>query len=79
MRLFEASHVPEILREAGPDGLHVEKIAERNGVDASKLGESRSHHIITCFVHWGFEPGRKLYTSPSIQLLFCALLSPFVF
>ncbi len=45
MRLFEASHVPEILREAGPDGLHVEKIAERNGVDASKLGESRSHHV----------------------------------
>ncbi|KAF4566171.1 ich1-like protein [Pleurotus pulmonarius] len=50
MRLFEASHVPEILREAGPDGLHVEKIAERNGVDASKLAHVlrllATHHIL---------------------------------
>ncbi|KAF9497029.1 hypothetical protein BDN71DRAFT_1588611 [Pleurotus eryngii] len=50
MRLFEASHVPEILREAGPDGLHVEKIAERNEVDASKLAHVlrllATHHIL---------------------------------
>ncbi|PPQ90602.1 hypothetical protein CVT25_007547 [Psilocybe cyanescens] len=39
MRLLEASHVVEILREAGPDGLHVDSISEKNGVKATKLGE----------------------------------------
>jgi len=38
MRLFEASHVPEILREAGSAGLHVNYISEKNGVDKTKLG-----------------------------------------
>jgi len=38
MRLLEASHVVEILREAGPTGLHVDAISEKNGVDSKKLG-----------------------------------------
>lgn len=40
MRLLEASHVVEILREAGPQGLHVSDISKKNGVDAKKLGLS---------------------------------------
>ena len=28
---MEAAHIPEILREAGPGGLHVEEIARRVG------------------------------------------------
>ncbi|KAA1478069.1 S-adenosyl-L-methionine-dependent methyltransferase [Dentipellis sp. KUC8613] len=32
------SHVTEILREAGPQGLHVNDIAAKNGQDPSKLG-----------------------------------------
>ena len=39
MRLLEASHVVEILREAGPSGLHVGIISERNGVESNKLGQ----------------------------------------
>ena len=39
MRLLEASHVVEILREAGPFGLHVGIISERNGVETNKLGQ----------------------------------------
>lgn len=31
LRLLEAAHIPEILREAGPRGLHVEEIARRVG------------------------------------------------
>ena len=38
MRLLEASHVIEVLREAGPGGLHVDTISEKNGVDPKKLG-----------------------------------------
>jgi hypothetical protein len=39
MRILEASHVVEILREAGPSGLHVGIISERNGVEKKKLGQ----------------------------------------
>ena len=39
MRLLEASHVVEILREAGPFGLHVGIISERNSVETNKLGQ----------------------------------------
>lgn len=50
MRLFEASHVPEILRDAGPAGLHVGLISERNGVDKTKLAHIlrllATHHIV---------------------------------
>jgi hypothetical protein len=42
MRLLEASHVVEILREAGPQGLHVEAISEKNGVNPKKLGSLSS-------------------------------------
>ncbi|PPQ92568.1 hypothetical protein CVT25_010511, partial [Psilocybe cyanescens] len=50
MRLLEASHVVEILREAGPDGLHVDGISEKNGVKATKLAHIlrllATHHIL---------------------------------
>ena len=38
MRFLEASHVVEILREAGPAGLHVQDLASRVGCDPNKLG-----------------------------------------
>ncbi|EKM77727.1 hypothetical protein AGABI1DRAFT_11256, partial [Agaricus bisporus var. burnettii JB137-S8] len=50
MRLFEASHTPEILREAGLAGLHVDLISEKNGVDKTKLAHTlrllATHHIV---------------------------------
>ncbi|ESK91595.1 ich1 protein [Moniliophthora roreri MCA 2997] len=50
MRLFEASHTPEILQKAGPDGLHVAKISEENGVEESKLAHIlrllSTHHYV---------------------------------
>ncbi|PPQ96694.1 hypothetical protein CVT26_010246 [Gymnopilus dilepis] len=50
MRLFEASHVPEILRDAGRSGLHVDEISRKNGVQASKLAHVlrllAAHHIL---------------------------------
>ncbi|KAJ7314373.1 S-adenosyl-L-methionine-dependent methyltransferase [Mycena albidolilacea] len=38
LRVCLGSHVPEILREAGPEGLHVKKITERTGsrIDSAK-------------------------------------------
>ncbi|KAJ4474486.1 O-methyltransferase [Lentinula aciculospora] len=45
LRLLEASHTVEILREAGPNGLHVKLIAEKNGVDKNKL---ESHLMNLC-------------------------------
>ncbi|KAG6888224.1 hypothetical protein C0992_009274 [Termitomyces sp. T32_za158] len=45
-----ASHTVEILREAGPSGLHVDLISERNGVDSGKLAHIlrllATHHFI---------------------------------
>ncbi|KAF9261125.1 S-adenosyl-L-methionine-dependent methyltransferase, partial [Marasmius fiardii PR-910] len=50
MRLFEASHTPEILKKAGPNGMHVKDIAEENGVDATKLAHILRllcvHHLV---------------------------------
>ncbi|CAA7262528.1 unnamed protein product [Cyclocybe aegerita] len=50
MRLLEASHVAEILHEAGPEGLHVQAISDKNGVSASKLAHTlrllATHHIL---------------------------------
>ncbi|KAJ3999098.1 hypothetical protein F5050DRAFT_1565815 [Lentinula boryana] len=50
LRLIEASHTVEILREAGPNGLHVKLIAEKNGVDKNKLAHIlrllATHHIL---------------------------------
>ncbi|THU99018.1 hypothetical protein K435DRAFT_752418 [Dendrothele bispora CBS 962.96] len=49
LRLLEASHTVELLREAGPGGLHVKAIAAKTGVDQSKLAHIlrllASHHI----------------------------------
>ncbi|ETW80891.1 hypothetical protein HETIRDRAFT_154964 [Heterobasidion irregulare TC 32-1] len=42
-------HVAEILREAGPQGAHVNDIAERNGMNAARIGRVlrllATHHI----------------------------------
>ncbi|TFY51548.1 hypothetical protein EVG20_g10950 [Dentipellis fragilis] len=38
VRVCHESHVTEILREAGPQGLHVKDIAAKNGQDPVKLG-----------------------------------------
>jgi len=38
LSVVEATHVAEILCEAGPDGMHVKDIAIENGVDQAKLG-----------------------------------------
>ncbi|KAF9044375.1 hypothetical protein BJ165DRAFT_1612036 [Panaeolus papilionaceus] len=50
MRLLEASHVVEILKEAGPAGLHVQVISEKNGVDPCKLAHIlrllATHHFL---------------------------------
>ncbi|PPR01314.1 hypothetical protein CVT24_006347 [Panaeolus cyanescens] len=50
MRLLEASHVVEILKEAGPGGLHVHAISEKNGVDPCKLAHIlrllATHHFL---------------------------------
>ncbi|RDB30841.1 4-O-methyltransferase 1 [Hypsizygus marmoreus] len=50
MRLLEASHTVEMLREAGPDGLHVDDISRRNGVESNKLAHIlrllATHHLI---------------------------------
>jgi hypothetical protein len=45
MRILEASHVVEILRESGPAGLHVGIISEKNGVETSKLGQLYSFNL----------------------------------
>ena len=41
MRFLEASHVVEIMREAGSAGMHVQEMASRADCDSSKLGLSR--------------------------------------
>lgn len=38
MRFLEASHTVEIMREAGPAGLHVQELAARADCDPNKLG-----------------------------------------
>ena len=38
MRFLEASHAVEIMREAGPAGLHIHKLAARADCDPNKLG-----------------------------------------
>jgi len=38
MRFLEASHAVEIMREAGPAGLHIQKLAARADCDPNKLG-----------------------------------------
>ncbi|KAF5309920.1 hypothetical protein D9619_010605 [Psilocybe cf. subviscida] len=50
MRLLEASHVVEILQEAGSGGAHVQAISDKNGVSASKLAHTlrllATHHLL---------------------------------
>ncbi|KZT20924.1 O-methyltransferase [Neolentinus lepideus HHB14362 ss-1] len=49
VRVAEESNTPEILREAGPAGLHVNDIAAKNGLEPTKLARVlrvlASHHI----------------------------------
>lgn len=37
--VVEAMNVPEILRDAGPKGLHVGEIAKKADTDSNKLGQ----------------------------------------
>ncbi|KAF8154769.1 hypothetical protein B0H34DRAFT_783839 [Crassisporium funariophilum] len=50
MRILEASHVVEILREGGHAGLHVEAISKKNGIEPNKLAHIlrllATHHIL---------------------------------
>ncbi|PFH49598.1 hypothetical protein AMATHDRAFT_147362 [Amanita thiersii Skay4041] len=50
LRLLEASHTVEILRGAGPAGIHVSLISERNGVEKGKLAHIlrllATHHLL---------------------------------
>jgi hypothetical protein len=39
MRLLEATHTAELLREAGSDGMHIEQISEKVDVDATYAGK----------------------------------------
>ncbi|KAJ3527088.1 hypothetical protein NM688_g8174 [Phlebia brevispora] len=49
LRLAISTHVPEILREAGPQGLHAKEIASKTTVDPIKLARAlrllTTHHI----------------------------------
>ncbi|KAF9653559.1 S-adenosyl-L-methionine-dependent methyltransferase [Thelephora ganbajun] len=49
MRFLEASHAVEIIREAGPAGLHIKELAARVDCDPNKLGHIlrllATHHI----------------------------------
>lgn len=38
MRFLETSHAVEIMREAGPAGLHIQELAARADCDPNKLG-----------------------------------------
>lgn len=38
MRFLEAAHAVEIMREAGPAGLHIQELAARVDCDPNKLG-----------------------------------------
>ena len=62
MRMLEASHVVEILREAGPSGLHVGIISDKNGVETNKLGRlcSCQYSSLECEL-------KQLLTSPYSQ------------
>ncbi|KAJ7263048.1 hypothetical protein C8J57DRAFT_1719238 [Mycena rebaudengoi] len=50
LRLLEAAHIPDILREGPPDGVHVREIAKRTGVDVHKLAHIlrllATHHLL---------------------------------
>ena len=35
---IEALHIPEIIREAGPEGIHVREIGKKTSQDPSKIG-----------------------------------------
>ncbi|KAF8664228.1 hypothetical protein AX16_000790 [Volvariella volvacea WC 439] len=50
LRLLEASHAVEILREAGLNGMHVDVLSEKTGVEKSKLAHILrllcTHHLM---------------------------------
>lgn len=47
---FEAAHIPELLREAGTDGLHAEVIGNRINVDASRTSRSAATRLLRRFL-----------------------------
>ncbi|KAL1747190.1 ich1-like protein [Schizophyllum fasciatum] len=50
LRLFEAAHIPEILREAGEEGMEISDISSRCGVEVHKLAHIlrllATHHLL---------------------------------
>ncbi len=67
MRLLEASHVVEILREAGPGGLHVQFISQKNGVAANKLGMNFPDSLLG-FAH---SPMQPMFCAFSLLIISC--------
>lgn len=67
MRLLEASHVVEILREAGPGGLNVQLISQKNGVAANKLGLN-SPDLFLGFAH---SPMQPMFCAFSLPIISC--------
>ncbi|KAH9830194.1 S-adenosyl-L-methionine-dependent methyltransferase [Rhodofomes roseus] len=51
LRLLEAAHIPEILRDAGPKGMHVEDIARRVGEIRAGKKASASHVLRLLATH----------------------------
>lgn len=49
MRFLEASHVVEIMREAGPTGLHIKELAANANCDPNKLGLSGLSSMVMHF------------------------------
>lgn len=49
MRFLEASHAVEIMREAGPAGLHIKELAARADCDPNKLGPSGLSSMVVYF------------------------------
>jgi hypothetical protein len=60
---MEASHTVEILREAGPSGMHVAELSKLNRIESTKLGiflytRSFQDAVLICILH--------------LELIFCA-------
>ncbi|KAJ6629329.1 hypothetical protein B0H10DRAFT_1360709 [Mycena sp. CBHHK59/15] len=50
LRLFEAAHIADILRDGPPSGVHVAQIAQETGVDQAKLGGSFESFFLSVFI-----------------------------
>ncbi|KIL66630.1 hypothetical protein M378DRAFT_160640, partial [Amanita muscaria Koide BX008] len=70
LRVALESSVTEVLREAGPEGLHVDAIAEKTGIDAQKIGRC----LRTLTIHHVYrEVKPDVFTNTRISSLFDTL------